>query len=52
MPKRIRGLLKNAGTTGPATLTTGSGYREPWKTGRAAYLKRLQRISGPNWPNT
>jgi hypothetical protein len=52
MRKRVRGLLKNAGTSGSTAVTTVYGYREPWKTGKASYGKKLQRIGGPNWPST
>ncbi len=47
MAKRIRGILKNPGRLGAANY----GYRNPWDTGRAAYKKRMQRVTGINRPS-
>lgn len=52
MPKRVKGILKNAGTTGPTALTGGKGYRNPWDTGKASYYNRLSKIRGINRPST
>ena len=51
MPKRIRGVIKNPGTSTPASLTTAYGYRSPWDVGKASYNKRIQRIRGVNRPS-
>jgi hypothetical protein len=48
---KIRGLVKNPGTTGNAAYVgrTG-GYHDTWDTGRASYRKRIQKITGINKP--
>ncbi|MEW6696123.1 MAG: hypothetical protein ACOY35_09020 [Bacillota bacterium] len=53
MTKKIKGLIKNAGTKGEAALVgkTG-GYHETWDVGRASDIKKKQRLSGMNRPST
>ncbi|SHE87306.1 hypothetical protein SAMN02745133_01332 [Desulforamulus putei DSM 12395] len=53
MRKRIKGFIKNSGTTGESALVgkTG-GYHATWDAGRANDMKKRQRISGINRPST
>ncbi|MDO7786007.1 hypothetical protein [Desulforamulus aquiferis] len=51
MAKRIKGLLKNAGTTGEGSLVGKGGYHETWDTGKANYIKKIQKMTGINRPS-
>lgn len=51
MAKKIKGFIKNAGTTGESALVGKGGYHETWDTGRANYTKKIQRMTGVNRPS-
>jgi hypothetical protein len=48
MSRRIKGVLKEERSAHSRFLAS----RNPWNTGKAAYYKRLQKISGQNRPST
>ncbi|WP_157834911.1 hypothetical protein [Desulfofalx alkaliphila] len=52
MPRRVKGILKKAGSGEPAAETAQYGYRNPWDTGKASYYKRLYKTKGVNRPST
>ena len=52
MAKRIRGFVKNPGTTGESALVGKiGGYHDTWDTGINSVKKR-QRLTGINRPST
>lgn len=51
MVKRIRGFIKNPGTTGEsAYVGSVGGYHQTWAAGKAARNKQTQKIEGPSQP--
>ncbi len=53
MRKKVKGMIKNPGTTGESALVgrTG-GYHETWDVGSANDRKKKQKLSGMNRPST
>lgn len=52
MIRKIKGLVKNAGTTGRSAFVgkTG-GYHDTWDTGKASLRKYMQKLKGINRPS-